>query len=122
MTTTLYTDDGERELPFMWAICDDCSGHGKSSAYLGAFSGRRLEEAQADTEFWEDYLAGVYDRPCEGCKGSGKVKIVDESRLSPEDLAAWRAQVADDAADAAERRAEWLMEGGWREEGWFDSY
>lgn len=118
--TTLYTDEGERELPFKWEICGSCSGHGKSSAYLGAFSGRRLDEARADTEFWDDYVSGRLDRPCESCGGSGKVKAVDEAKLSPEDLAAWRGQEESDAESAAERRAEWLMEGGWREEGWYD--
>ena len=42
----LHGGDGtETTLPFKWAICGQCDGHGKSSAYLGAFT---REEAEAE--------------------------------------------------------------------------
>lgn len=109
----------EIEVPSQIKICGACSGEGKSSAYLGAFSGRRLEEARADTEFWEDYMNGQYDRICETCDGSGRVRVpIDQL---PEFIAK-AIQDADDAdaESAAERRAEYMMSGGWREEGYYD--
>lgn len=107
-------------VPSKIVICDACSGKGSSSAYLGAFSGERLAEARADDEFWEDYMSGKLDRPCETCGGAGRVFVPDEDRCSPELLAAIEEQDAEDYTDAQTNRMERLMEGGWREEGWFD--
>jgi RecJ-like exonuclease len=71
-------DEGlEIELPTRWEICDMCRGEGKESAYLGAFTSEDFAE---DYEFFEDYMAGRYDRTCEACRGTGKVKVVDEDR------------------------------------------
>lgn len=107
-------------IPSKITICGQCSGEGKSSAYLGAFSGRRLQEAREDEEFWDDYMSGAYDRPCETCDGAGRVREPDEDRCSPEVLKAIEEQDADDAMAAAEQRHEYLVTGGWREEGWMD--
>lgn len=117
----LYDDDGnERELPTKFEVCDQCRGEGKSSAYLGAFSGRRLEEMQADEEWWEDYVAGRFDRTCETCDGLRVVPVVDEERCDPADLKAYEEQQRELAQCRQQERMERLMEGGWREEGWFD--
>lgn len=114
---TLYDDDGgERELPFRYVICGQCEGHGRSSAYLGAFTGDQMRE---DPDFADDYRAGVYDRSCETCGGSGKVKVVDRAKCSKADLAAYDAQQRESAECDAIQRQERLMEGGWREEGCF---
>ncbi len=61
--------------PSRWHICDECGGEGRSSAHLGAFS---MAELGDDPEFAEAYFAGAYDRACPCCKGSGKVKAIDE--------------------------------------------
>jgi DnaJ-class molecular chaperone len=117
-TPTLYCDDDtKRELPFTWEICHACSGHGKSSAYLGAYTRDEMEEQ--GSEFIEDYCAGHYDRTCDNCGGSGKVKVADESRMSKADRKAYREQCDADHEIRALERAERLFEGGWREEGWF---
>ena len=109
---TLYRDNAEGgvdevAIPHRWQICSACQGEGKSSAHLGAFTQSDIDEA--DQEFLEDYMAGRYDRPCDGCAGLGRIKVADLSRMSPADRAAWRAQCrADDeiaAIEAAERRA-----------------
>lgn len=114
----LYNDDdSETELPFKWEICGACSGHGSSSAYLGAFTREDLDDE--GPEFVEDYFAGRYDRSCEHCDGAGKVKVVDPARTPKDKLAAYRAQEDDREHIDAIQRQERLMEGGWREEGWF---
>lgn len=111
-------DDSERELPSKWVICSDCRGNGASSAYLGAFTRDQMDEE--GREFLEDYVAGRYDRTCDHCGGSGKVKVADYDRMSAADAAAYRAQEADRAAVDRIQRMERLMEGGWREEGWYN--
>lgn len=112
-----YTDeDGEfHAYPTKWEICPHCRGEGKSSAYLGAFTADQMRD---DPDFMEDYFAGNYDRTCEDCKGSGKVQEVDMDRMSKEDLDRLHADDKADAEYEAERRAEYLFCGGWREEGW----
>jgi hypothetical protein len=113
----LYTgDDEEVTLPHKWQICGQCEGHGTSSAYLGAFTRDDLDEE--GPEFCEDYFAGRYDRACETCGGSGKVKVVDRDRTPAHQLKAYDEQCADNAEIEAIHRMERLMEGGWREEGW----
>ncbi len=110
----LYMGDtdgaGDVEVPFRWAICPTCDGHGTDRGASvecdgGGFTAS--EWAEQDEDFRNDYLAGVYDRACSHCEG-GKVKVADESRMSPEEVEAWRAQCEDDweydAMCAAERR------------------
>lgn len=106
-TPTLYCDDDtEIELPFRWTICGACQGHGKSSAYLGAYT--RSEMDEAGPEFHDDYMAGRYDRTCDGCEGLGRVKVADKARISKLNWREWEAQCrADreiDAITRAERR------------------
>lgn len=109
----------EEVMPHTWKICPTCRGEGRNSLHLGAFSGRRLEEARADTEFWDDYMNGRLDQTCESCEGSGKVRVLDRKACSKEKLALWDAQEREDAEYRAMQRAEYLAEGGWREEGWY---
>lgn len=108
--TTLYLDDEQVELPTLWTICGACRGEGKSSAYLGAYTSS--EWAEQDDDFREDYMNGAYNRPCDACNGSGKIKKVDESCLSPEHLEAWRAQCVEDQHDRQVAYWERLHESG----------
>lgn len=113
-----YNDnDDEVKLPWKWEICDACDGHGTSSAYLGAFT--RDDLYDMGDEWCEDYFAGRFDRACEHCSG-GKVKVVDESRCSKEDLDKYYEQQQIDADIDHMQKQEMLMEGGWREMGWYD--
>ncbi len=110
---TLYTeDDGEVELPFKWEICGQCRGHGTSSRYLGAFTADQMRE---DPEFAEDYMNDEYDRTCETCGGSGKVKVLDRTKTPADQLEAYDAQQRDLEDVRSIERQERLMEGGWRD-------
>lgn len=107
---TLYCDDGsEIELPFKWEICQACNGHGKSSSYLGAFTHDEMRDE--GYEFMEDYMAGHYDRACDTCGGSGKIKIADRARMSKSHWREWKAQLQADAECEAESRHERMMLG-----------
>lgn len=111
---TLHTADGDSiQLPHKWAICNGCRGDGKSSAYLGAFTGDQMRE---DPDFAADYIDGLYDRTCERCGGTGKAAILDPARTPRDQLRAYRAQQADEAAIREMERMERLAEGGWRDE------
>ena len=81
MKYKIYDADGiEISLPLKWEICGGCNGNG--AANHTAYTWEEMEEKGED--FIEDYLAGRYDRCCEACGGSGKVKAVDRERTSPE--------------------------------------
>lgn len=82
MTITIYGDRTEHsiEFPARWMVCPTCSGEGKSSAYLGAFTAEEWNDQ--GKEFREDYLAGRYDRPCERCSGRSTIQVVDTRRLT----------------------------------------
>lgn len=106
-TPTLFEDDGaEIELPFKWTICSTCQGHGKSSTYLGAYTCDDM--AEAGPEFYDDYMRGYYDRPCDACEGLGRVKVADLSKMTKDQQREYRAQCRAErecrAEEAAERR------------------
>lgn len=110
-TPTLYCEDGtEVELPFKFQICSICEGRGTSSAYLGAFTQSDMDEE--GPEFMEDYFDGHYDRPCDECGGSGKVKVVDRARVNKKHLREWNAQCRAEAECESEARHERMMMGG----------
>jgi hypothetical protein len=109
ITLTVTHEDGtftDHQLPAKWEICHSCQGNGTSSAYLGAFTREDMDEM--GDEFMEDYMRGAYDRACDECGGSGKVRVVDEERCPPELLKELRdqeeAEAEYQAMVAAERR------------------
>ena len=109
---TLFCDDGsEIELPFKWEICSVCEGRGKSSAYLGAYTRDDMDEA--GPEFMEDYMAGNYDRACDACNGSGKVKVADRAKMTTAQRTEYDAQLKAEADCDAEERAERRQLGEW---------
>lgn len=103
--TTIYDEDeNEIELPTKWVICSNCSGDGHHSRHLGAMSQDDLD--QQDPDFLEDWQAGVYDRKCEECDGTGKIKVVDFDRLTPDQREAHKREYEAEAAIRAEEAAE----------------
>lgn len=70
-TISVWVDDKEKQMAAVWAICPVCHGEGKSSAHLGSFA--VCDWVEKSEEFKKDYQAGVFDRKCERCSGTGKV-------------------------------------------------
>jgi hypothetical protein len=106
---TLTIDDGETayevSLPCKWAICENCRGNGTHAHSIGAITSSEWAH-DWDEDERSDYLAGRYDRQCEECGGSGKVRVVDETLADPDDLLAWQGQEQREAEWAAQERAE----------------
>jgi len=110
---TIYTNETEvvHRVPYTWTICTSCSGHGTDRGASvecdgGGFTA--TEWSEQDDDFKQDYLSGVYDRPCRPCSGLGRVQTPDLDALDPKVRAAYEQQLSDDcdfrALQAAERR------------------
>ena len=107
------------DLPAKWEICLDCGGDGKT--YLGIAAEHQPAFTREDfdyegPDFYEDYMRGRYDAQCPGCKGSGKVKVIDEEMINKgtdqsrkQALAAWRTHCEEEAEYQAEVAAERRM-------------
>lgn len=78
-----YEDDDGNDithtLPMMWEICDYCRGDGSHSNHLGVIQTEDWEPEELD-----DYMRGAYDRNCEECGGSGKVRVPDHDAMTPD--------------------------------------
>jgi hypothetical protein len=115
----LYCDDGsEIELPTKFEVCPTCEGRGKSSAYLGAFTRDQLDDQ--GPEWCEDYFRGDYDRACDECRGQRVIAVADRGKMTKAQWREFTRQERDSAECDRIQRQERLMEGGWREEGWFE--
>lgn len=105
----IYIDDGVYDgtnikyLPYKWAICSTCQGHGT----LRRVSEDYVEEM--DYEELLDYWAGKYDTTCDECQGTGKIKVIDEEMCSPEDYEEYIRQEQDRIASEYEAAAERRM-------------
>ena len=80
-----WENDNGAEFPAKWVICYDCQG--TTTTYLGWASKDQPAFTQEDfayegQDFQEDYMEGRYDRQCPGCKGSGKVKEINETVIA----------------------------------------
>lgn len=108
------TEDGydeEVELPMKYEVCPTCQGRGSHVNPSIDSHGITAEEWDRD---WDDedrqmYMSGEYDVPCYECGGKRVVETVDESRCSPEHLAAWDEQCRQEAMDRATERMERMM-------------
>ena len=81
-----------------------CLGDGATSAHLGVI----------DHDDWDDdelraYLNGAYDRSCDACRGSGKVKGLDYDLLTPDQRVVVEDQDDQDANYQAEMASERRM-------------
>lgn len=104
----------EHELPGKYEICSACSGHGASSAYLGAITSEERER-DWDPEEFEQYMEGAYDKTCEECNGSGKVVVVDEDSCNKELLEKYQDYEHDRYIEERNDRYTRWMESGGRE-------
>jgi hypothetical protein len=84
---TVYGKDGsesELTLPSRRVVCPRCDGEGKHVNPAVDGDGISAEEFEADPDFEENYMNGVYDVKCEKCKGNKVIDEVDFEKCSPE--------------------------------------
>lgn len=97
-------------IPAKYEVCNSCYGTGTTTRHVemdgGGFTAS--EWAEQDDEFKEDYLNGVYDRPCPECKGQRVVAEVNEEACSKEFLDIYHKYLEEERRfrmeEAAERR------------------
>lgn len=104
----LEDDDGLEEtlvLQGRYAICDTCRG--KGTHVNPAIDCDGFEPEGPDD--MEMYMSGVYDVPCNGCDGSGKILEPDADANKKEDLDRYYSWVRDQWEFANERAQERRM-------------
>jgi RecJ-like exonuclease len=116
ITVPIYTnrDQIDVSFPARWVICSECAGNASTSRHVecdgGGFTASEWNDQ--DDDFRQDYMAGVYDRPCDCCDGKGRIQIIDQKAVlgwrERIFLTAFKKQERDnreiDAMQAAERR------------------
>ena len=99
-TITFYADDIELEIPAKYELCQRCRG--KGTHVNPAIDGNGLSQEDMDEagpEFFDDYMAGVYDVACYACKGRTTVLVADTMRMSADQVTAWMNHLEEEASD-----------------------
>lgn len=99
-------DDREIEvkLPVHFEVCVGCRGQGVTTSHIDGNGITGDEMRELGQAFKDDYLSGVYDRPCPDCGGKRVQEVVDRDRLTPAHLKAY-IEICDDHDDAIRERA-----------------
>lgn len=107
---TITNEDGDEiELPWKWEVCGVCNGQGTHVNPAIDAGGLSHEDLYEDPDFAEGYFSGRYDQTCNGCNGRSTVMVVDWDRLTPEQEAAYEAELRNEAYYQAEVMAERRM-------------
>ena len=82
--------EDEIKIPAKYEVCPNCEG--KGSHVNRAIDGHGLsrEDFDEDPDFREDYMSGVYDVPCDQCKGTRVVLEPDEGLATSEQMKAYQ--------------------------------
>lgn len=110
-----YDVEETHKVAAKWEICPVCEGCGTDRGASvesdgGGLTGSEWEEACRDCEdFAENYFGGVYDKPCQPCKGLGRILVPDRDRIDAELLALIDQEAKEAAEYAAESAAERRM-------------
>jgi hypothetical protein len=77
-------EEGDKEIPATYTVCGTCDGKGKHVNPAIDSNGLSEEDFDRDPDFREDYFSGLYDVPCNECKGNRVSPEVDWKKLTPE--------------------------------------
>lgn len=106
----VYDEDGSSEvltLPTEFVVCWRCQGVGSHDCWEGGMTGDEMAEQGSD--FFDDYMSGMYDAQCRVCKGLRVLEVVAKDRLTPEVLAKVERHEQEIEAMRAEQEAERRM-------------
>jgi len=80
-----------RTISACYDVCLACEGKGKTSAHVehigGGFTASEWDEM--GEEFQDNYMSGVYDKPCPECKGNRVVLVPNLTGCDEEDREAF---------------------------------
>lgn len=111
LTFTLATGDAARAFPAVFAVCTRCEGRGTHVS--PSIDGHGLSsEDLADEDFADAYFGGAYDVRCSECDGHRVVGVADESRMNRRQRAQFALWQRQQAAAAAEARADAITRRG----------
>jgi hypothetical protein len=77
-------EGNELEIPAKFEVCSTCDGKGKHVNPAIDSNGLTEEDFDMDPDFRENYFSGMYDMPCNECKGRRVSPIVNEEGMSEE--------------------------------------
>ena len=63
-----------------WLICPACKGEGSHVNPNIDAGGISAEDFYDDPDFFDDYMSGMYDVPCDACHGPGKAHCDDPKK------------------------------------------
>ena len=92
MKATIRHFEGDNEvfteIPFKYEVCPTCKGTGVYVNPSIDSNGITEDEWDADwsEESKEDYINGMYDKPCDACDSENVIPIVDESRATQQEV------------------------------------
>jgi hypothetical protein len=105
----LWDDDDceySAELPVKFEVCGTCEGRGSHVNPSIDCGGLTAEDFDEDPGFYEDYMGGRYDQPCNECNGKRVAPVIVRWLADKETLAKLDRQRIEAEADHAERMAE----------------
>lgn len=109
MAIILYGIDGDVNLPVKLDVCPNCQGKGSHVNRNIDSHGITAEEFAEDPDFEEAYFSGVYDVPCDECKGLRVVEVVNRDACTPEILKEYDEQLQEDCDYQTQCAAELRM-------------
>lgn len=118
MKQFIIGDDETVLLPVKKEVCSRCRGEGKHVNPNIDGNGITADEMEElGDEFRENYMSGLYDVPCEECKGERVVDVVDRAeckrlKLTQELKAYGLSKAKSDAEDAEDRNTLYWETGG----------
>lgn len=101
-----YGIEREFTFPACFEVCPRCDGCGSHVNPAIDGNGLSREDFDQDPDFEEDYFAGVYDVPCEECRGLRVVPVFDEAHASKRQRARYAVVQRQRDEIAAEARAD----------------
>jgi hypothetical protein len=78
------SDGNEIAIPARYAVCSVCNGKGTHVNPSIDSNGLSSEDFE-DRDFEEDYFSGIYDVPCNNCRGERVEPVADLDSLLPEE-------------------------------------
>lgn len=104
-TITVWDDEDNEliiELAWRYEVCPTCEGRGTHVNPSIDSGGLTREDFDADPDFHDSYMSGMYDVTCYQCGGKRVVPSVDWDKLSPEHAELYEKHLREEEAYARE--------------------